>query len=119
MVQRAMDKYPTLQKLYVDGGYSGECAQQLRTRYKLDVEIVRKPSAAGAWTQDQLPLFPSEPTPFVVLPRRWVVERTHSWVERPRRLSKDYDRRLDVSAAWIWLADTRILLRRLTSTASG
>lgn len=42
------------------------------------------------------------------------MERTHSWIERPRRLSKDYDRRLDVSTSWIWLAETRILLRRVS-----
>lgn len=121
VVQRAMDKYPTLQKMYVDGSYSGACAEQLRRRHKLEVEVVRKPASAGAWSDAQLPLFapPPPPPPFVVLPRRWVVERTHSWVEKPRRLSKDYDRRLDVSASWIWLADTRLLLRRLTSAASG
>jgi len=45
-------------------------------------------------------------------------ERTHSFIERPRRLSKDYDRLLDVSAAWIWFAETRILLRRLSSVES-
>ena len=45
-------------------------------------------------------------------------ERTHSFIERPRRLSKDYDRLPDVSAAWIWLAETRILLRRLSNAES-
>lgn len=60
-------------------------------------------------------LFATEAHPFPILPRRWVVEQTHSWVERPRRLSKDYDRRLDVSTAWIWLAETRIMLRRLSN----
>lgn len=119
VVHRAKDKYPTLQKMYVDGSYDGQCAERLRTQYKLEVEVVRKPGRAGAWSDAQLPLFASSPQPFVVLPRRWVVERTHSWVERPRRLSKDYDRRLDVSTAWIWLADSRLLLRRLTSVGSG
>jgi putative transposase len=118
VVQRAVEKYPTLKKLYVDAAYGGSCAQALRTQYKLDVEVVRRPGAAGAWSDAQLALFAPEAKPFPILPRRWVVERTHSWVERPRRLSKDYDRRLDVSTAWIWLAETRILLRRLSQTES-
>jgi len=119
VVAQAVSKYPSLRKLYVDGGYTGVCAHSLRTQYKLDVEVVRRPSAAGTWSDSQLPLFAAEARPFPILPRRWVVERTHSWVERPRRLSKDYDRLLDVSAAWIWLAETRILLRRLSTVESA
>lgn len=114
VVDRAIAKYPSLKKLYVDAGYGGRCADALRTHYKLDVEVVRRPGTAGTWSAAQLPLFAEAAKPFPILPRRWVVERTHSWVERPRRLSKDYDRRLDVSTAWIWLAETRILLRRLS-----
>ncbi len=118
VVAQAVSKYPSLRKLYVDGGYSGVCAHSLRTRYKLDVEVVRRPSVAGTWSDSQLPLFAAEARPFPILPRRWVVERTHSSIERPRRLSKDYDRVLDVSAAWIWLAETRILPRRLSNVES-
>jgi transposase len=114
VVKRAVEKYPTLQKLYVDSAYSGGCAQRLRTEYALDVEVVRRPGCAGPWSDSQLALFPTQVSPFPILPRRWVVERTHSWIERPRRLSKDYDRRLDVSTSWIWLAETRILLRRVS-----
>jgi putative transposase len=117
VVEQAMAKYPTLKKLYVDAGYSGECAHALRKTYRLDVEVVRRPGKDGTWTDAQLPLFAvaaAPAKPFPILPRRWVVERTHSWVERPRRLSKDYDRRLDVATSWIWLAETRILLRRLS-----
>lgn len=118
VVNRAVGKYPTLKKMYVDAGYGGRCAEQLRKQYQLDVEVVRRPGNAGAWSDAQLPLFPSTAKPFPILARRWVVERTHSWVERPRRLSKDYDRRLDVSTSWIWLAETRILLRRLTDATA-
>jgi transposase len=118
VVRLAVEKCPTIKKLYVDAAHSGECAQSLRQHYKLDVEVVRRPGAAGTWSDAQLPLFAVEAKPFPILPRRWVVERTHSWVERPRRLSKDYDRRLDVATSWIWLAETRILLRRLSEAES-
>ena len=118
VVAQAVSKYPSLRKLYVDGGYTGACAHSLRTRYKLDVEVevVRRPSVAGTWSDSQLPLFAAEARPFPILPRRWVVERTHSFIEHPRRLSKGYDRLLDDSTAWIWLAETRILLRRVSNT---
>ena len=56
VVAQAVSKYPSIRKLYVDGGYTGVCAHSLRTRYKLDVEVVRRPSVAGAWSDSQLPL---------------------------------------------------------------
>jgi putative transposase len=50
----------------------------------------------------------------VVLPRRWVVERTFSWLDQNRRMSKDYDERLCVTAeAFIYVAMTRLMVRRL------
>jgi transposase len=53
---------------------------------------------------------------FVPLPKRWVVERTHAWNERARRLIMHHDRLPLVSETWVWLAEARILLR-LTTTA--
>ena len=118
LVGAAMAKCPTIKKLYVDAAYGGDCAEQLRGQYDLDVEVVRRPPKAGLWTVAGEPA-PAPAAPFPILPKRWVVERTHSWVERARRLSKDYDRRLDVSAAWVWLAQSRLLLRRLAAPTTG
>jgi Transposase DDE domain len=53
-------------------------------------------------------------SPFAVVPRRWVVERTFAWLGRYRRLSKDYEYLTATSEAVIYLAMTRLLLRRLT-----
>ena len=53
-------------------------------------------------------------SPFAVVPRRWVVERTFAWLGRFRRLSKDYEYLTATSEAVIYLAMTRLLLRRLT-----
>jgi len=50
---------------------------------------------------------------FVVLPRRWVVERTFGWLYRFRRLSKDYEVLPETSEAWIYAAMVRIMLQRL------
>jgi len=52
---------------------------------------------------------------FVVMPTRWVVERTHAWNERARRLIMHHDRLFAVSEAWVWLAEARMLARRLTT----
>jgi transposase len=118
VVAAARKKYPSLKKLFVDCGYNGRCAEALRATFGLDVEIVRRPHPAGAWTDAQLALFtPPPPSGFVLLPKRWVVERTNSWVERPRRLAKDHDRRLDVAEAWVWFAEGRRLLRNLGAAA--
>lgn len=52
---------------------------------------------------------------FAVLPKRWVVERTHAWNERARRLVMHHDRLNSVCEAWVWLPDARMLARRLTA----
>lgn len=114
----ACQKYPTLAKLYVDGAYAGSCAQLLHAAHGLDVEVVRHPGNrnVGRWHLEQGDLFdPAPPTGFVVLPKRWVVERTHAWTERSRRLIMHHDRAVTTSVAWVWLAEARMLARRITT----
>jgi len=53
---------------------------------------------------------------FVVLPKRWIVERTLAWISRNRRLARDFERYARTVAAFIRLAMIRIMLRRLTRT---
>jgi putative transposase len=55
------------------------------------------------------------PRGFVVLPRRWVVERTFSWIAQNRRMSKDYERLASSSEAFIYVAMSRLMVRRLAS----
>jgi putative transposase len=50
---------------------------------------------------------------FQVLPRRWVVERTFSWIDQNRRMSKDYERLTESSEAFIYVAMSRLMVRRL------
>lgn len=56
---------------------------------------------------------PDDSSGFIVLPRRWVVERTFSWFGRNRRLAKDYENLADTLAAFITLACIQIAIRRL------
>ncbi|HEX4082606.1 MAG TPA: transposase, partial [Acidimicrobiales bacterium] len=56
---------------------------------------------------------------FEVLPRRWVVERTWSWLMNHRRLQVDYERDPKVTEGFVWAAHARLLLRRLTEPSPG
>ena len=92
--------YPFLLKLFADAGYQGP---QFRTEVaklmpQLSVEIVKRSDQAQG---------------FVVLPRRWVVERTLAWLGRCRRLAKDFENLTQMAAAFIHLASIRLMLRRL------
>jgi transposase len=118
LVESAMNKVPGIQKIYVDGGYAGTCVDEIRRKYSIEAHVVRHPENrnVGVWHEGQLALFdPPASRGFVVLPKRWVIERTNAWNERPRRMNRDHDRLLTVSTAWIWLTESRMLLRRLTS----
>ena len=53
------------------------------------------------------------PAGFIVLPRRWVVERSFSWLGQNRRMSKDYERLPESSEAFIYVVMTRLMVRRL------
>jgi transposase len=116
VVAHACERTPTLVKLYTDAAYAGHCAATIERAQSLTVEVVRRPSKAGTWTSPQLPLWPAL-TGFVALPKRWVVERTHAWIERCRRLIMHHDRSPRIAEAWVWLAQAGILLRRLATQA--
>lgn len=115
-VAQACTKVPTLSVLFVDGAYSGSCAQRLQATHGLDVQVVRHPGNGNTHVFHDLqaghPL-PVAPRGFVPLRMRWVVERTHAWGERCRRLVMHHDRKLSTSTAWVWFAQAQILLRRL------
>lgn len=118
VVAQACAKVAGLKKLYADGAYGGKCAQAIEATHGLSVEIVRHPGnrSTGTWHDAQQPLWPeSVPSGFVVLPKRWVVERTHAWNERARRLMAHHDRSNWAAIAWIWLAEARILATRLAT----
>ena len=110
-------KVPGLQILYVDAGYGGARAREIRTQHQIAVEVVRHPGNrnVGRWHEGQLSLFDAPKKGFVLLPKRWVIERTNAWSDRPRRMNKDHDRSPAVSTAWIRLTEARMLLRRLTA----
>jgi len=96
--------YPFLQKLFADGGYQGPEFQKALTKIlpRLETEIVKR--------SDQV-------KGFAVLPRRWVVERTIAWLNRCRRLAKDWENLNRKALAFLRLASIRLMLRKLCNPA--
>jgi transposase len=90
--------FPSIRKLWCDGGYSGQLVAWAHTVLGLSVEIVRK-------LADQIG--------FQVLPRRWVAERTFAWINRCRRTVRDYERLPAHHAAMVQWAMVIIMTRRL------
>lgn len=116
VVAQACTKVPGLNKVYADAAYGGKCAVAIEKAHDISVEIVRHPGnrSTGTWQDTQQPLWPEIVAKgFVVQAKRWVVERTHAWNERARRLMAHHDRSGWAPLAWIWLAESRILATRL------
>ena len=95
----AKDSFPTLSLLFADGGYAGD---------KLDVEMIRTDGPAI-----EIVRRPCNAKGFVVIARRWVVERTLAWLGRCPRLSKDWATSIASSEAWTLIASIRRLSRRI------
>lgn len=118
VVAQACAKVAGLKKIYADGAYGGKCATAIEQTHGISVEIVRHPGnrSTGSWQDAQQPLWPEVVARgFVVQAKRWVVERTHAWNERARRLMVHHDRSDWAPLAWVWLAEARILATRLAT----
>lgn len=94
------DRFPLLEKLFADGAYQGPRFRQAlaKVRAHLKTEIVTR--------SDQI-------KGFVVLPKRWIVERTLAWLNRCRRLAKDLENRTRYAVAFVHLASIRLMVRKL------
>src|SRR6516164_3661774 len=92
--------HPFLLKLYADGGYQGPIFQSAVRKIlrQIDVEIVKRSDTAKG---------------FAVLPKRWIVERTIAWLNRCRRLTKDWECLNRKALAFLRLASIRLMLRKL------
>lgn len=101
LVEVAKSAHPTLALLWADQRYQGSF-EHYAAALDLTVEIVRRPKEA---------------TGFLLLARRWVVERTFAWLLKCRRLVRDYEELAESSKAWIYLAMSRLYLRRLARLA--
>ncbi len=87
--------------MFADGGYAGDKLKgALAGLGEWTVQIVKQSDAAKG---------------FVLLPRRWVVERTIAWLNRNRRLAKDVEATVESSVAWLYVARVKLMSRRLAA----
>jgi putative transposase len=85
--------------IWADGGYAGALVELARKLWNCTIEVVKRP----------------ELHKFIVMPRRWVVERTFGWLGRYRRLNRDYERQAKTGETMVYLAMIRLMLRRITA----
>jgi putative transposase len=98
LMQLGWTEYERLEVVYADSAYQGPLEDWAAEELGLWLLVV--PKLTGQTT-------------FVPLPKRWIVERTFSWLMKCRRLSRDYEALPESSAAWIRLAMIGLMLRRL------
>ena len=95
------DAFPSLRHVFADGAYAGGKLQgALANLGKWTLEIVKRSDAARG---------------FVVLPRRCVVERTLAWLNRNRRLAKDFEATIESATTWLYVASVKLMSRRLAA----
>ena len=99
VLKTILRRWPWLRHIFADGGYAGpKLRGALQKVGKFTMEIIKRSDSAKG---------------FEVLPRRWVVERTFAWLGRCRRLAKDFERTIESAQAWVFIANIRMLTRRL------
>jgi putative transposase len=91
-------RYCRLELIWADGGYRGELVEWVKRKFGWTLQIVERMGGQSG---------------FVLLPKRWIVERTIAWLSRQRRLSRDYERLPKTSEAFMYVAMIRLMLKRL------
>jgi transposase len=95
------DAFPWLRHVFADGGYAGDKLKDaLADLGDWTIEIVKRSDSAQG---------------FVLLPRRWVVERTLAWLNRNRRLAKDVEATIESAVTWLYIASVKLMSRRLAA----
>ena len=102
VLDKIRQRFPWLELVWADSGYNAHQVKDAVARVPaLRIEIVKRSDDMKG---------------FIVLPRRWVVERTFSWLGRNRRLAKDYENLADTLANFVTLAAIQLAIRRLATT---
>ena len=91
--------FPWLRHVFADGGYAGDKLKgALKNLGDWTIDIIKRSDVAKG---------------FVLLPRRWVVERTFAWLNRNRRLAKDFEATIQSAVTWLYIASVKLMTRRL------
>jgi len=99
LVQEAKTTSARLANVLVDGAYTGEAVARVSKEASLAVTLVKRLDTKG----------------FTLIPKRWIVERSFGWLNRDRRLSKDYERNPRSSETWIQISFIHTMIKRLAS----
>lgn len=100
VLEKVKDKHKRLALIWADGAYAGQLIDWTKTTCNCTLEIVKRTDDIKG---------------FVVLPRRWVVERTFAWLGKYRRLTKDYEALPETSQAMIYAVISHLMLHRLAN----
>ena len=96
VISKLLEGWKKIIKIFADGGYRGQLINTIKTKFKIELEIVKR---------DELHTFK-------ILPKRWIVERTFAWIDTNRRNSKNYERLNNTCVAMVHLSSIRIMLNR-------
>jgi len=97
VLKRSRARFPFVETIFADGGYAGRLVAWAKDKTHVTLEIVRR----MPWM-----------TGFVVVRRRWVVERTFAWIMKCRRLARDYEQLTCITETLITIAAAATLVRR-------
>ena len=96
VIDKLIENWKNVIKIFADGGYAGKLIGKVKDQFKIKLEIIKR---------DELHTFK-------ILPKRWIVERTFSWIDTNRRNSKNYERLTNTSVAMVHISAIRIMLNR-------
>ena len=99
VIEAIHDLFPWLRHLFADSAYSGDKLLKALAKFgEWSIEIIKRMADTAG---------------FEVLPRRWVVERTLAWLNRNRRLAKDFEASIESAKAWVYIASVQLIIRRI------
>jgi putative transposase len=96
VIDKLVENWKKIIKIFADGSYAGKLIDKVKSKFKIRLEIIKR----------------NEASTFKVLPKRWIVERTFSWIDTNRRNSKNYERLNQTNVAMVHLSAIRIMLNR-------
>jgi len=104
LLESIRSAFPWLRHIFADAAYAGEKLRNaLADIGTWGIEIIKRSDTAKG---------------FVLLPRRWVVERTIAWLNRNRRLAKDFEATTESSLTWLYIASAKLMSRRLAAACT-
>lgn len=95
LLNRSKNLLESIEKIFVDGGYAGKLIAWVKEKYNIVLEVVRR----------------NELHKFVVLPKRWIIERTNAWISKARRLTKEYEKKTRNQESMIYIRMIQLMLR--------